>query len=389
VRIAVYYDLAAGGAAFALGRFVEFLRSRHRVDVFAARGAVPIVSDTRFIGPAPRVFRAALYYANRLSEPARHLRLGRAEARLAETLAPYDRVLVHSCRGRGAPALLSRLPGTRFYVTEPLRLYREPRPAEAAAPALWRAARLAYAPVSTALNRADRRHARAATALFANSTFTREEVRRVYGREARVAYPSVDPAWLGGDAGEGGGGYVLSPGALHPQKGHGRVLRALARLSNPPPLVAAGFAGRPGTRRRLAGLARDLGVTLRLVADPARETLMDLVRRAEVVALAPVREPFGLVSVEAQALGRPVVAVNEGGLPETLLPGETGLLAPADPERFAATLAALLEDPARARRLGRAGRESVVERFSPEARGERLAALLEDNAPGGHAGTPQ
>ncbi len=382
MRIAVYYDLERGGAAGALERFVNHLRREHRVDVFAAPRAWPITDDLRSVAPpgAPRESSGLLYYTNRLTQLVRHRSLADAERRLAARLTDYDRVLVHSCRGRGAPALLSHLASldrpTHFYVTEPLRLYREPRAPDTVAPPVWLASRMVYAPAAAWLNANDSRHGRAATRHLANSAYTARRVKRVYAGTAEVVPPPIDPFFLREDPGSGEGGFILSPGALIPQKGHGRVIRALSRWPNRPPLVVAGFAGNRGTRRRLERLAQSRGVELRVEADPTRETLRSLMRAARVVAVAAFREPFGLVSVEAQAAGRPVVVVDEGGLPETLVPEETGLISDPDAEFLAAALRRLWDDPALASRWGRAGRDFARRRFTPDVCGRRLDEAL-------------
>jgi len=72
--------------------------------------------------------------------------------------------------------------------------------------------------------------------------------------------------------------------------------------------------------------------------------------------------------------GRPLLASRVGVVPEVLVDGEHAALVPAgDADALAAALAALLEDPARCRRLGESGRHLALERFS----GARLAAALD------------
>ena len=88
-------------------------------------------------------------------------------------------------------------------------------------------------------------------------------------------------------------------------------------------------------------------------------------------------EGLGIVYLEAQACGRPVVASSEGGAPDAVQPGVTGVLAdPRDPHAVAAAAAELLSDPEQAGRMGRAGRRWVEENFSVDRFRERLAALL-------------
>src|SRR3712207_7081379 len=72
-----------------------------------------------------------------------------------------------------------------------------------------------------------------------------------------------------------------------------------------------------------------------------------------------------MVFLEAAACGRPVVAGTSGGAPETVLDGETGtVVEPRSPDAVADAIGALLDDPARARAMGAAGRAWVEQRWS-------------------------
>ena len=85
---------------------------------------------------------------------------------------------------------------------------------------------------------------------------------------------------------------------------------------------------------------------------------------ADVVVLPSLAEPFGLVILEAMALGRPVVATRAGGPMEIIVDGGTGLLAkPSDPVSLASVLLRLLGCPEEAARMGAAGRLRFQERY--------------------------
>ena len=104
--------------------------------------------------------------------------------------------------------------------------------------------------------------------------------------------------------------------------------------------------------------------------------LRHLYRRAAVVLL-PGEEDFGIVPLEAQACGRPVVALGRGGALETVVPGETGLLVnEPGPAAFADAIALALERRFDARAIRR-----HAERFSRDRFGDEMEALIRQYSP--------
>jgi glycosyltransferase involved in cell wall biosynthesis/phosphoheptose isomerase len=155
---------------------------------------------------------------------------------------------------------------------------------------------------------------------------------------------------------------LLCVGRLVERKGIGNAIEALAQVPDTE-LVIAGGAERSRLRedpdaRRLLAVARAAGVERRvdLRGRVDRERLPALLRSADAVVCAPWYEPFGIVPLEAMACGVPVVASAVGGMIDTVVDGVTGLhVPPRDPERLAATLRTLLDDPAARDAYGRAG----------------------------------
>ena len=89
-------------------------------------------------------------------------------------------------------------------------------------------------------------------------------------------------------------------------------------------------------------------------------------------------EGFGMVLLEAQACGKPVIAGASGGTAETMQPGETGYVVCCDEQRkLAAIVAELLLDPDRRTRMGESARSWVVERFDWDVLGTEAADLFE------------
>jgi D-inositol-3-phosphate glycosyltransferase len=117
-------------------------------------------------------------------------------------------------------------------------------------------------------------------------------------------------------------------------------------------------------------------LTVCTVSDEAE--MAALYNQTSAFVFCPIREPWGLAAVEAMACGTPVVAVGEGGLVESAVDGETGLLTGRDPEAFAAALGRVLSDPALARRLGAGGVARARAHFSWEDTVDRLEAHLHE-----------
>jgi len=144
-------------------------------------------------------------------------------------------------------------------------------------------------------------------------------------------------------------------GRIQPLKAPDVLLRAAARLPGVRVLVVGGPSGSglaaPDT---LVRLAAELGIGDRVDFLPpqSREQLADVYRAADLLAVPSYSESFGLVAIEAQACGTPVVAAAVGGLPVAVADGRSGtLVAGHDPDQWARAIADLLDaDPAMLRR---------------------------------------
>ena len=220
---------------------------------------------------------------------------------------------------------------------------------------------------------------------FAAETVARE---RIEGLARRWHVPKGAP---------GGIKVVMLPGRVTRIKGHLLLLQAIEQMTrrNFRCLLVGRLDRKSSYVREIERQieARGLSKVVRLVGCcgdmPAALSLADVV---VVPSIGP--EAFGRVSIEAQALGRPVVATDIGALGETLMPAATGWLVPPDqPQELARALelALAMPDDARARLADRA-RRLVQQRFSVERMAESTIAvyreLLGAQAPARVPGAP-
>jgi len=204
--------------------------------------------------------------------------------------------------------------------------------------------------------------------------------RRLAGR-LQVVHPGVDAGTFASDAAAAVPPEVLVLGALVDWKRPDLALEvcALARRRHPElrlRLVGAPLAGEDAivARLRERASAPDLAGSVELtgaVADP-RPAL----ERATVLLHCAEREPFGLAVLEALAAGRPAVVPAAAGPAEIVDRACAVLYPPGDADAAADGIVALLDDPARARRMGAHGRVRACEQFGRAAALERYAAAL-------------
>lgn len=181
---------------------------------------------------------------------------------------------------------------------------------------------------------------------------------------------------------------LASVSRLFGQKGQAELLRALASVRQSVPDVRLLIVGADALEvhggsftEELKQLARELGVADRVMFAGERSDIPQIMAACDVFSMPSREEPFGLVFLEAMAMQRPVVAVGDGGTPEVVEHGRSGLLSKArDIDALAHNIVTLLKDPDLRATMGAYGRTRVLEHFTAQrmARdaGEAYEAVL-------------
>ena len=177
--------------------------------------------------------------------------------------------------------------------------------------------------------------------------------------------------------------YVLFVGRITRQKGIIHLVNAIPAIDRSLQVVLC--AGAPDTREigeemteRVTQVSAGRADVTWIREMVPRADAIQLYSHAAVFCCPSVYEPFGIINLEAMACQTAVVASAVGGIPEVVVPGETGLLVdleiregtfdPVDPARYSADLAAAINrvalDPGLREQFGRAGRRRVEDHFS-------------------------
>lgn len=402
VKVAVFHDLPPGGGLRLARDFCRGLKAKgHRIELHVLSG-----TDDGLFAIAPHSSRVLRYRPPRCVEPFPGMRpyvawrsaelarrilflcsLGQRHRAIARAIdgEGYDLAFVQSCRHTQAPWLLRFLRApTAYFANEPLRVVYdaapdEPPRARGTIPARWseRWGRSARAIERELLERIDRKNVAGASCLLTSSRHTRERLSQCYGLQAKLCPPGVDLD-LFRPAGVERRNQVVSVGSIWPHKNHRLTIEALGLVEPAlrPELVLVSPDGSAEHLEELRILAAEADVRLVVRTNVPEEALIRAYRQSLALVYVARSEPFGLAAVEAMACGTPVVAVEEGGLPESVLDGETGLLIRPEASECAAAIRRLVQDPDLRKRLGLQARAHVERRWGFETSIDRLEAAL-------------
>lgn len=202
----------------------------------------------------------------------------------------------------------------------------------------------------------DKLAVRNATAVTTQSRFVADQIKRVYGRDARVVNPGIDletfnPHVDGQEVrrkyGINNAPLLLTVSRLWPAKNLQTALKAFKIVTGSFPDAYYMIVGDGPSKPGLQSLVEDLGVAgrVRFVSDAEVEKLNKHYAACNIFVFPALGEPWGLSLIEAMATGKPVVAADDGGPAEIVDHKSNGILVrPADPDSYAEAIIHLLEN---------------------------------------------
>ena len=405
MKIAVWHNLPSGGAKRALWNHVSGLLQRgHAMEAWCPETADKNYLPLSTLCPehslplqpspykkAPKLFgwvADARQMRARIAAMRTHTQAAAAEI----DRGGFDVVLVNSCVNLIVSPIGRFLKTPRvLYLQEPNRQYYEALDESPWAGPPPGAGEASASVTRLTLNSLKRQHGRLPMReeydnirhfdrVLANSFFSRESILRAYGQESDVCYLGVDTDFFK-PTNEAVQNYVIGLGSLNRHKGAKLAIQALALVpaAQRPKLLWIGNYAGDTNAAELAALAKQAGVELEVKIMVKDAELISCLSRATVMIYSSRLEPFGLAPLEANACGTPVIALAEGGVRETIVSGENGLLAPnARPETMAAAIGQILNNPQLAAQLRSRARTAVLARWKNSDAVERLEAALQN-----------
>jgi glycosyltransferase involved in cell wall biosynthesis len=396
MRIALFYNIPSGGAKRTIYESTKRLSTRHPIDVYTFTTAGHDFADIR---PYVNEYQCFEYHfapllgspfgrfnqAIRLSDLRRMNQSSKRVAHIIESRA-YELAYVHPCQVTQSPMILQHLKEipTVYYLQEPPRAIYEKRPVRPFYKNNGSRLRsflnnidpllLTY---NSTMRKVDLDNTRSANKVLVNSLFVSGVVKDIYKINPCLSYHGVDIEKFR-IIPEEKRDMVLSVGSLTPLKGFDFLIKSIALIPGKvrPPLVIASNFQMPEEKKYLEEMALNLEVELILLNNVTDEELISLYNSTRLTVYAPIREPFGLVSLESMACGTPVVAVREGGVQEAVIHEHTGLTADRDTAQFAEAIQSLLSQPELARQYGQNGREQVMQNWTWDRAVETLESHL-------------
>ena len=392
MKLAIYHNLPSGGGLYHLCQVVDALKEAgHELMLH-----VPSTAEIQFEGLDSKVKNMKVWErpkwtpGNPLLNPISYRRY--LESLLAQELQiandimteGFDGVYLGQCQHWTEPPLLRFLSKkilTVLYCQEPKRTFHEERFLKERESWPW-AKKIWRLPTIEWMQSNMHQNILGANRVLCNSRFSQGLIAKAYpGIEPKVSSIGVKTEDFSPPKVAPKPGRLITVGALDPSKNHGFALEVAGKrpggLEWEVNVVTDRSYG--NTAEALRSKADELGVNLVIHERVTRESLVELYGLSFACVYFPIEEPFGIVSLESQSCGTPVIGVDEGGVRETLKSGVGGFRMPRDVDQAVSVLEEWLEEPEAYEKLRSGARNHVLENWRVEERISETREVIEES----------
>lgn len=367
MRIAVFYNLAFGGAKRVVYEQVKGLSKTHLVDLYTLSGSIDSFDPIKF---AQNRYEydfvsqsAVLPFFRKLQSDIRvFLFLDTLHKKIAHDidLRKYDIVLVHPDRFTQAPFILKHLQTMSvYYCQEPLRIVYEYSLRFKKNVSI---VKKMYEELTRYIRkRIDRDNVRAATFCLASCLHIRERMIEVYDVYPKISYPGIDPTIFKPIVKKRRKTVIFIGNKDVVTDGYDLAVDALNKIpkSIRPNLLVISW--RKNNKKRLTD-----------------KQMARIYSGAVAVLCLSKLETFGLVPLESMACGTPVIATNISGHRETVMQEKTGFLVDFDSVEIAKKITYLIHNPSKIEEIGNSGRNHILASWAWSKRNAELEEHISD-----------
>ena len=346
MKIALFWNLDAGGGKRTLYEEVKYLSKKHIIDIYTYDSVDDLVFLVNEMGKRVYLSSFNLRSGNRLIKDFKNFFvLPYVNYSMARRInnGGYDVALIHADKYTQAPFLIRflKIP-TLYFCQEYLRIVHEKHLRFNEPVIFWKR----WYENGTRLIRKyiDKSNLLAADLVLVNSKFTKRNIRKAYGVDSIVCYLGVDTKVFKQVVGRIKN-QVVFLGGKNLLKGYPLAKRICKEAQVK--LVSFSFL------KGEDGISND-------------ERLAQVYSESLATLCVSEKEPFGLTAIESMACQTPVISVNDGGFTETVIDGKTGYLLSREVDEFVSKLKKIKKDRVLRRRMGLIGRKWVKKNFSWE-----------------------
>ncbi|MFD2569435.1 glycosyltransferase family 4 protein [Spirosoma soli] len=406
MKIAVWHNVPSGGSKRALYYHLKGLKERgHTIEIWTTPQADSEYLDFSSLGPIHVVplpppqqvvpFKDRFgYFVFRQDSYMRQMQIHSALCAEQMQAGGFDVLFANSCMVYAAPYIgrFIKIPSL-LYLAEPSRHLYEANPILP-----WMAPDAMHSWTSLSywrmlindfwrerrfrvLVREERTNLLAFRKVLVNSLFSVETCLRVYGKSTEVGYLGVDTS-IFKHLNLPRQKFVICTGSFQARKDPAFIIESLQQVkaSKRPALVWVANYTDAAFEAQMRALAKQSGVELILRKMVSDEELVSLLNQASAFVYAAQLEPFGLAPLEASACGLPVVAVAEGGIRETVVHQQNGLLVSRSTRQMGRAIERLLDDEPLWQQLSTQALELIENQWSMRHCIDRIETALYDTA---------